>query len=82
MSKLSELLSSKNKGNLNHEELKSELYILSDKLKKHEQDFNMADNDDLIEALVYEQKALQARFSFLMKQAREKGLEINFFDRF
>ena len=63
------------------EDLKTEIFTLHDKLKKQEQEFNMADDDDLIEALIYEQKALQARFALLMKKARETGLEINFFDR-
>ena len=63
------------------EDIKTEMYILYEKLKKHEQEFNMADDDDLIEALIYEEKALKSRFSFLMKQARELGIEINYIDR-
>ena len=62
------------------EYIKEEMFILKDKLKNHENEFNMAENDDLIEALIYEQKALQSRFTFLMKQAREIGLEVDFVD--
>lgn len=61
-----------------NEELIEELYILSEKLKSQEDAFNLTDDDDIIEALIYEQKALQARFSALFKQAREMKLEVNF----
>jgi len=62
------------------EYLKEEMFMLKDKLKSQEQEFNMTDDDDLLEALIYEQKALQSRFTFLMKQAKEAGLEIDFTD--
>ena len=74
-------LAGNSSGNPEKDDIKTELYILSEKLKKHEQEFNMADNTDLIEALIYEEKALQSRFAFLMKQARELGIEINYVDR-
>jgi hypothetical protein len=65
----------------NQENIKAELYILSEKLKSQEREFNQAEDDDIIEALIYEQKALQSRFSCLMKRAREMKLEIGFLDR-
>jgi len=64
------------------ENLKVELYILSEKLKSQEDEFNFAEDDDIIDALIYEQKALQSRFARLMKQAREMKLEVDIFDRF
>ncbi|MCL2639093.1 MAG: DUF2508 family protein [Oscillospiraceae bacterium] len=63
------------------DDLISELYILSEKLKIHEREFNLTDDDDIIEALIYEQKALQSRFSCLLKQAKELKLEVGFYDR-
>ena len=81
MTKIKEIFKLKKEENTDKEDLKQQLLTLSDKLKKREIDFNMTDNEDLIESLIYEQKALQSRFSFLMKQAREIGLEIDFFDR-
>ncbi|MCL2697379.1 MAG: hypothetical protein FWE74_04790 [Oscillospiraceae bacterium] len=65
----------------NKDEIINELYILTQKLKFHEHEFNLTDDDDLIEALIYEQKALQSRFSCLMKRARELEIEVGFFDR-
>jgi hypothetical protein len=59
-------------------ELIEELYILGEKLKMQEDAFNLTDDDDIIEALIYEQKALQARFSALMKRAREQKLAVDF----
>lgn len=60
------------------ESIKAEMFTLRDMLKKCEQEFNMTDNEDLIEALIYEQKAMQSRFAFLMKQAKRAELEIDF----
>jgi len=81
MTKIIERFKIKKNPDTEHEDLKSEIFILNDKLKKHEQEFNMVEDDDMIEALIFEQKALLARFSFLLRKARELGLEINFFDR-
>jgi hypothetical protein len=75
------LIMSKRVENTVQEELIAELYILSEKLKSQEREFNYTDDDDLIEALIYEQKALQSRFSCLMKRARELKLEVDFYDR-
>jgi hypothetical protein len=63
------------------DEIIAELYILNEKLKAQEREFNFTDDDDIIEALIYEQKALQSRFSALMKRARELKLEVGFYDR-
>ncbi|MCL1823390.1 MAG: YaaL family protein [Oscillospiraceae bacterium] len=73
-------MSKKNQTNLENEDLKAELFIVRDMLKAQERNFNQTDDENLIEALIYEQKALQSRFAFLIKQAREKGLEVNFFE--
>ena len=72
----------KKENNSAEENLKVELYILSEKLKTQEDEFNYAEDDDIIDALIYEQKALQSRFACLMKRARELKLEVDIFDRF
>ncbi|MCL2109307.1 MAG: DUF2508 family protein [Oscillospiraceae bacterium] len=82
MTKFIEFFTSKKPENEDYEELREEMAELSAKMQKYEQQFNMTDNEDLIEALIYEQKAMQSRFSHLVKQAREVGLEIDFFDRY
>lgn len=63
------------------EELKIELLQICNHIKKLEQQFNMTENEDLLEALIYEQKALQSRYTYLVKKARENEIEINFIER-
>ena len=48
---------------------------------KNEQLFNMATEDEVIEAVIYEQRALQSRYAYLLKRAREKGIRIDYTDR-
>jgi hypothetical protein len=82
MPKIINLLQKKKEAeNTERDELIAEMYILSEKLKSQEREFNLTDDDDIIEALIYEQKALQSRFSCLMKRARELKLEVSFFER-
>jgi hypothetical protein len=85
MSRLIEIINRRFAGNhhdgIEKDDIKNEMYILHERLKKHEQEFNMTDDNDIIEALIYEEKALQSRFAFLVKQARELGIEINYVDR-
>lgn len=40
-------------------------------LKDVSNQFNLVGDDDLIEALIYQELSLEARYSFLMKQARD-----------
>lgn len=63
------------------EDFKSEFYNICACLKKYEQLFNMTENDDLLEALIYEHKALESRYTYLMKKARDMEIEINFYER-
>jgi len=81
MTKIIEIFKHKKEENTDKEDLKCELFMVNEKMKNREREFNMTDNEDLLEALIYEQKALQSRYSFLMKKARETGLEVDFFDR-
>lgn len=59
----------------------SELKQLYLQMQKNEILFNMTDDDDLIEAAIYEKQALNARYTYLIKTAKEQGLKINFTER-
>lgn len=63
-------------------ELVREIGIICDKMRKNEQLFDLAESDELIEAVIYEQKALQARYSFLLRTARECGIVCDFAEIF
>ncbi len=63
------------------EEILSELDRLSDMIKKNEAMFNLADDDNMLEAMIYEQKALQSRYIYLLKTAKEKGVRIDYIER-
>ena len=65
----------------NKNELLLELEQISARLEKNELLFNLADDDMLIEAAIYEKQALNARYAFLLKNAKEKGLKIQYTDR-
>lgn len=56
-------------------ELFAELSHIRDRLKKQEQLFNLATDDDEIEALIFEEKALSLRYSSLLRRARELGIK-------
>ncbi|MDR0821828.1 MAG: DUF2508 family protein [Oscillospiraceae bacterium] len=45
---------------------------LNHRMKNQDDLFNVADDDLLIESLVYERKALELRHAYLMKKAREE----------
>lgn len=51
-----------------------EIATICARLDKNEQLFNMAENDDLIDAVIYERKALLARYSHLVKEAKRLGI--------
>lgn len=60
------------------EEIMSELYLLKDKIEKNEQLYNLAEDDAIIEALIFEERALMLRYSRLIARAKEKGLNVPF----
>ncbi|MCL2036239.1 MAG: DUF2508 family protein [Oscillospiraceae bacterium] len=62
-------------------QLQDELIQITELLQKQEQLFDLVEDDDLIEAIIYEQKALYSRFSYLIKKAREESLNMSFIDR-
>lgn len=64
----------------NTEEEKERRQLLSDidscvaKINKVRERYDLVIEDELIEALIYEEKALYARYSYLLRLAREKGI--------
>lgn len=68
----------KKEQNNNREQYKKQL--LSDidrvtaRLLQTEQIFNLIADDDLIEALIYEEKSLQSRYAYLLRLARQDNI--------
>lgn len=58
-----------------------ELNRVEEQLRKNELLFNMSEDAEIIEAIIYERRSLQSRYTFLIRQAKEKGIKINFTDR-
>ncbi|MGN0617621.1 MAG: hypothetical protein ACI4J7_01210 [Ruminiclostridium sp.] len=50
-----------------------ELSLLKDRLQKNEQLFNLAEEEALIEALVFERKAIMLRYSAAIERAKKGG---------
>lgn len=63
------------------EEILKELEKISELIKQNEILFNLADDENMVEALIYEQKSLNARYIHLLKKAKENGLRIDYIDR-
>ena len=63
------------------EEILSELERITDMLKKNETLFNIAEDEKMVEAVIYEQMSLQSRYIYMINQAREKGVKIDYIDR-
>ena len=58
-------------------QLISDIENCVDKLKKVRERYDLVCEDELIEALIYEEKALYARYSYLLRLAREQGIVCN-----
>ncbi len=58
-----------------------ELERLRNQMIKQEQLFNLADSSELIDAAIFEQRAIEARYAMLLKRARENGIAISCTDR-
>lgn len=63
------------------EEILSELERITDMLKKNETLFNIAEDEKMVEAVIYEQMSLQSRYIYMLNKAREKGVKIDYIDR-
>lgn len=71
----------KTKENAEKEEFLHELTWLLSMLDKNEMVFNMITDSDLIEAVIYEKLSLQLRYTYLLKQAKIKGIRLEYTDR-
>ena len=63
------------------DELLNEMEYLKELIEKNEQVFNITTDEDLIDAVIYEQISLRHRFAHLLKTAKEKGIKIDYIDR-
>lgn len=51
-----------------------ELSLLKDRLEKNEQLFNLAEEESVIEALVFERKAIMLRYNAALERAKRQGV--------
>lgn len=56
------------------EEILEELAYLRDRLEKLNTLFNMAETDEETEALIYEEKAVMLRYSYIIREAKKLGI--------
>lgn len=73
--------SKENKEATEKNELIEEIANLIELMASNEQRFNMATDEEMIEAMIYEQRSLQSRYAYLLKTAKEKGIRIEYIDR-
>ena len=71
----------KNKEDKEREEIISELEKLSELIKENEILFNLSEDNNMLEAMIYEKKSLQARYIYLLEAARKKGVKIEYIER-
>lgn len=71
----------KNKEATENSQLVEELERITELFRANEQLFNMMTDDEMIEAMIFEQRSLQSRYAYLLKIAREKGIRIDYTDR-
>lgn len=77
------MLKNKETGKMSRDqtEIIEELESLKDRIDANEAMFNLASEEEMIDAMIYEQKSLQSRYAYLLKIAKEKGIKISFADR-
>lgn len=71
----------KTKENTEKQYFLQELTYLLSMIDKNEIIFNMTTDSDLIEAVIYEKLSLQRRYTYLIKQAKIKGIRLEYTDR-
>lgn len=59
---------------MNRNEILEEIGILKDRLEKLNMLFNMAEAPEETEALIYEEKAVMLRYSYVIKEAKKLGI--------
>lgn len=62
-------------------EIIEELETIKNRIDANETMFNLASEEEIIDAMIYEQKSLHSRYAYLLKVAKEKGIKIDFTDR-
>jgi hypothetical protein len=58
------------------EEILEEIGILRDRLEKLEILFNMAETPEETESLIYEEKAVMLRCSYILREAKKLGIRV------
>ena len=58
------------------EEILEEIGILRDRLEKLEILFNMAETPEETESLIYEEKAVMLRYSYILREAKKLGIRV------
>ena len=71
----------KNKETTENSDIIQELERVTDMFRANEMLFNMMTDDEMIEAVIFEQRSLQSRYAYLLKVAKEKGIKIDYTDR-
>lgn len=56
------------------EEILEEIRILHDRLEKLDVLFNMAETPEETESLIYEEKAVMLRYSYVLREAKKLGI--------
>ncbi len=59
---------------MQREEILEEIGILTDRLEKLNMLFNMAETPEETEALIYEEKAVMLRYSYVIREAKRLGI--------
>lgn len=57
------------------EEILEEIGILRDRLEKLDILFNMAETPEETESLIYEEKAVMLRYSYILREAKKLGIK-------
>ena len=56
------------------EEILEEISVLRDRLEKLDILFNMAETPEETESLIYEEKAVMLRYSYVLREAKKLGI--------
>ncbi len=59
---------------MNREEILEELSLLRSRLENLSMLFNMAETPEETESLIYEEKAVMLRYSFIIREAKRLGI--------
>ena len=57
------------------EEILEEIGILKDRLEKLDILFNLAETPEETESLIYEEKAVMLRYSYILREAKKLGIK-------